>query len=535
MRSWKRWIWGGCGILFGVLLLLPATGWILRVQLALAWPSPSNAAMWCVNYGSSEGIQTSPEGHRVALRRIQEALRSGDPKLRIASYSLIPPEAQVDLPASDRTAAECAELVAAEVNRLSRLYDDADRSRYRRAVQDDLPFLNRLIDRAGSLEPNNGYFQLMRAAVWADSGDEDGAVAQIRQASRASGWDDHSDERAQAVWSLLNASFGQTPRWLQLIYQPTSGVRLGTLRLIIWQRTAKLEADGALERSLQLRRAAARIVGLIRTRQDSVENLWNEQLLLRAAAAHKPQARDHRTQTQQVQELAAFYKAHGLKSSFEPVRHEQAIHDQVAESSRGIKLGPTEFYSEGTYRWLFGTDLLVLFLLLGLVGAGGWAIGKTAYVRDGIRVPGKQLWWMICVSVLLLFALCSYASWQIGDAMHAMIFGIWLDGPPMDGFGMLMACLIYPAALGIFIIFAIGMLIVALVRRRPYLSSFVPALNAALPMAAAITLIGYAVELNQTLGLEARTERYQGVEFRAGLRTSFEDAGLPWPAEYSKP
>ena len=217
--SLRRKIFYGVTLAFvATLLLLPATGWLARLQL-MPWSLRLQLMPWSLTSLTlaTYGVNTSEIRHASVL-----AKSPGDFDLRYAVALSSGGSAATKLEALNREHPKNAQILAALLRYLTA--QDNNGSRPEEALllpppkepqkpQEYKPFSNAarvvvLAAEAEAVEPQNGFFPAMAAVALFALREDDKAVAAWVRAGNAPDWNDYTERDATARWKLLRALHG---------------------------------------------------------------------------------------------------------------------------------------------------------------------------------------------------------------------------------------------------------------------------------------------------------------------------------------
>ena len=119
------------------------------------------------------------------------------------------------------------------------------------------------------LDPQNGYFPMMRAIGLFAAHRDDEALAAVRRASQKSKWDDYTGEESEAVWRIAKQAFGNRSAVIHTaLYASVPQPHFKELRKMARMtalKAAQMEKAGKMEEGIALRQAGIACGALVRT------------------------------------------------------------------------------------------------------------------------------------------------------------------------------------------------------------------------------------------------------------------------------
>ncbi|MCW3096961.1 MAG: hypothetical protein JWL77_2579 [Chthonomonadaceae bacterium] len=119
------------------------------------------------------------------------------------------------------------------------------------------------------LDPQNGYFPMMRAVGLFAAHRDDEAIAAVRRAAQKPKWNDYTGEETAAVWLLAADAFGNRSAAIHTVLSASVSLpHLKQLRNVARMtvfKAAHLEKSGKMEEGIALRQAGIECGALVRT------------------------------------------------------------------------------------------------------------------------------------------------------------------------------------------------------------------------------------------------------------------------------
>lgn len=119
------------------------------------------------------------------------------------------------------------------------------------------------------LDPQNGYFPMMRAVGLFAAHRDDEAIIAVRRAAQKPKWDDYTGEETEAVWRLAKQAFGNRSAAIHAILHASVALpHLKELRNVARMtvlKAAHLEKAGKTDEGVALRQAGIECGALVRT------------------------------------------------------------------------------------------------------------------------------------------------------------------------------------------------------------------------------------------------------------------------------
>jgi hypothetical protein len=119
------------------------------------------------------------------------------------------------------------------------------------------------------LDPQNGYFPMMRAVGLFAAHLDDRAIAAVRRAAQKPNWNDYTGEETEAVWQIAKQAFDNRSAAIHtVLYASTPLPHLKELRNVARLTALKatqMEKSGQLDEGIALRQAGIECGALVRT------------------------------------------------------------------------------------------------------------------------------------------------------------------------------------------------------------------------------------------------------------------------------
>lgn len=285
------------------------------------------------------------------------------------------------------------------------------------------------------LDPQNGYFPMMRAAGLFAAHRDDEAIAAVRRAAQKPKWDDYTSEETEAVWRLAMDAFGNRSAAIHTVLQASTPLphfkELRNVARMTVFTAAHLEKAGKIDEGISLRLAGIECGALVRTFSSAPRGgyygaeMSELQWLRPGGAAPMKLAGDmppNQKNALRRDAFLTFLKQSGhdaetahAQQEFEAAQRARAILDKSAE---GDYMTPPRQAKNLTAWWIAGNALLVNAIELSLLGA--IAVGLVRRKRRmapmlGERKDNPLIPVIVVVTVLLIFlAIAVQTQWGSG-------------------------------------------------------------------------------------------------------------------------
>lgn len=285
------------------------------------------------------------------------------------------------------------------------------------------------------LDPQNGYFPMMRAVGLFAAHRDDDAVAAVRRAARKPKWDDYTIEENEAVWRLATQAFGGRSAAIHTILQASVALpHLKELRNVARMTVftaAHMEKAGKLEEGIALRQAGIECGALVRTFSSALRGgyygaeMSELQWLRPGGAAPLALPGDmppDQKNTIRRDAFLTFLKQSGheaeagrAQTEFDAARRARSILDKSVE---GDYATPARQAKSLTSWWIAGNVLLANAIEMFLLGVVGVALARRqrrmspmlGERRDNPLIPA-----IVVVTVVLIFlAVAMQTQWGGG-------------------------------------------------------------------------------------------------------------------------
>jgi hypothetical protein len=401
--------------------------------------------------------------------------------------------------------------------------------------------------RGETLEPDNGYFPMLRAgALFAARRDSD-ALAALRRAAGLTRWDPHYRDEAEGQWRLNQLLYGDGSAVQRLAVQSSIVFPelsfLQTTARVATAQAALAERAGRWRDGLRIRSDVARCGALMRVEAPSLigsmvgMNITNISTSAPGGITSVNPPTQHTKRPLRVERYALYLRAMGHAKEAGWIETETDLGESLRTSIQGqLNRLPTGEHGMRTLslHWLGGLLLygnafwLTAFGLLGAFYVRRWKARRAAgWVREDAFV-------VVMGGACILLA-CSIVAWSQGQLtvtlawVYASLGVLSIASQPLTEnvsvVRIVAACLLVvaPAVLGF------AAFIAAAIRRRPVLLDMARALRAiGLPLAA-LLMVGYAVSATYTARLESEMHSaLRSMMVHEGRYTS-SFSNMPWP------
>lgn len=304
VSTWRHWLAGAAIGLFGALLLIPGTRWIVESHLRLAFTPLARSALL-----NDLGVKQVPfSGPTPEAERHQAARRLGEQHpsdyvlqlaLAVRSGQAAGSSRPLEGAALTQGEASLMPLVGRFPNRPSayaqvlRFACQRDLLRFRaenwliggdlapldpvgrqRPTIDQLALYDRVAAEGERLDAGNAFFPTMRAIGLLAANRDGEADAALLRAGRNPFWNDYTDDEVEGQWRVLSEAYGDNSSVARIASEAAvlfpQYVQIRAMARVETYRAVQDESRGRRDAGLALRHALMRIGGLMRADSHSI-------------------------------------------------------------------------------------------------------------------------------------------------------------------------------------------------------------------------------------------------------------------------
>jgi hypothetical protein len=583
MSSKRSWRTRFVGLTVGVLLALliwPSTSWLVRSHLRLAVPTAGRVSPWVT------ATHVNAYNHRMDRYRETAERNPDDFTLQYGAAVGVDPHVEKfagvvrveRLRNLSRRFPERPALLAA-ILRHETMYDvrlardevywlDGETkpnhtpSHSSRNLEDVLAAYDRDAAEGERLDPDNGYFPLMRSiGLFVAHRDQEGLAAVERAASKPK-WIEYYGEEVEAEERLQDATYGRTgvlPRlaiaWSILFphyAQLRSTSRLATALAARREMAGDIEGGAAIRRSVircgsLMRKGSSSLIGSLvgmAVTQLALTRPGGSPVIREEPGGYAARGRGNfigqfsghiakRDRGRWHDQFIAYFSKHGQEELVAEVEREVAAGLQAREV---IKTLDRSTLDTGPQRlalyWIAAQVLVSDALLMLLLGGLATLLSRHRSIRTGAGWARGAHWsWApgVLFGGLFLFSLF---AWQVGESVHPQIETMWgfivTSGAP-GGTNFDTQRLVVAIAMAVPGLLLLGLGTLSLAWRVPLSVGVIRGLKGiALPLACGFAL-AYAVLVPFIIGREAALETALTRTVQHEGRYLAELSGKPWP------